>query len=301
VGFKSGFIAILGVPNAGKSTLLNSLVGEKLAIVTPKPQTTQHHIKGILTTEDYQLVFVDTPGIIQAKDKLNLSLVRAATESIEGVDIVYHLIDISTPDLHAEKPILELLSHVGEKTPRFLVINKIDLLDSSSEAPKRIPEYIDKAVYAEIIPVSAQNRENIDRLISISLKYLNEGPLYYDPEQITDREERFIVAEIVREKIFEFTGEEIPYAVATVVDEFRENPEGKHFIRVYIYVERESQKPIILGKSGSLIKKIGECARYEIQAVLEHDVYLELWVKVAKNWRKRDFDLRRFGYHVDSG
>lgn len=297
MGFKSGFIAILGVPNAGKSTLLNRLVGEKIAIVTPKPQTTRHHIKGILTTKDYQLIFIDTPGIIEPRDKLNLCLVETAINSLEGVDLLYHLIDISMPDPVAERPLLEILEKLPDSLPKILVLNKIDALPEGSELQKHIPDFIDTKKYVEIIPISALIGKNIDTLITASLKYIPEGPPYYDSELVTDREERFLVAEIVREKIFEFTGEEIPYAVATVVDEFRENPDGKHYIRVIIYVEKESQKPIIIGKSGALIKQIGQSARREIEEILSgHPVYLDLWVKVAPNWRRREFDLRRFGY-----
>lgn len=294
--FKSGFIAILGIPNAGKSTLLNRLVGEKLAIVTPKPQTTRHNIKGILTTENYQLIFVDTPGIIEPRDKFNVTLMETAEQALEGIDIIYHLVDITSSSLLQEKPLLSLIERLPQKLPKFLVLNKIDLLPEPTKAVEQIPDFINRDNYVETVAISAATGENVPTLIELTLKYLPEGPLYYDAELVTDREERFLVAEIVREKIYELTGEEIPYAVATMTDEFREQPDGKHYIRVVIYVEKESQKPIVIGKGGELIKRIGQAAREEIEQLLEHPVYLELWVKVAKNWRRREFDLRRFGY-----
>lgn len=294
--FKSGFIAILGIPNAGKSTLLNRLVGEKLAIVTPKPQATRYNIKGILTTENYQLIFVDTPGIIEPKDKFNVTLMETAEQALEGIDIIYHLLDITLPSILQEKPLLALIERLPQKLPKFLVLNKIDLLPEPTKALEQIPDFINRDNYVETIAISAATGENVPKLIELTLKYLPEGPLYYDAEQVTDREERFLVAEIVREKIYELTGEEIPYAVTTMTDEFREQPDGKHYIRVVIYVEKESQKPIVIGKGGELIKRIGQAAREEIEQLLEHPVYLELWVKVAKNWRRREFDLRRFGY-----
>ncbi len=295
--FTSGFVGILGAPNAGKSTLMNFLVKDKIAIVTSKPQTTRHDIKAILTTDSYQMVFVDTPGIIQAGDKLNQSLMEAASRALWGIDVVYHVFDVATPEKrHHHEPLAELLLSLSRRIPRFLVINKIDLLPEQADPLSRLPEFIEKEAYHEIIPVSARTGKNIPTLLKKTEHYLPTGPLYYDPEQLTDREERFFVGEIVREKIYEITSQEIPYAVATVVDEFRENFEGKHYIRVLIYVERPSQKPIIIGSSGEVIKEIGRRAREDIEAFLEHPVFLDLWVKIAKNWRKRDFDLKRFGY-----
>lgn len=294
MGYKSGFVAISGAPNAGKSSLLNALVGEKIAIVTPKPQTTRHDIKGILTTREYQIVFIDTPGILEVHDRLNACLVQSAVEAIAGVDLVYHVLDISAFSFEQEKPILDIIS--SSECSRFLVLNKSDLLQSPEHALNKIPDFIDRSLYNTIIPVSSTARIGLEELIANTVAYLPEGQPLYDEELVTDRNERFLVSEIVREKVFEYTGEEIPYSIATLVDEFRENPEGKHFIRVIIYVERESQKGILIGKSGALIKNIGTAARKDIQELVQHPVYLELWVKVAKNWKKNDFDLKRFGY-----
>ena len=298
MGFKSGFVAITGAPNAGKSSLFNAVVGEKIAIVTPKPQTTRHDIKGILSTERYQIVFIDTPGILEAHDRLNACLVQSAVEAIGGVDIVYHVLDILESTHEREKPIRDIMSSVSSGIAKFLVINKIDLLPEPSRWIDKIGDFIDQTLYREIIPVSSTAKMYLEELIQKTVDYLPEGQPLYDEELVTDRNERFLVSEIVREKIFEYTGEEIPYSIATLVDEFRENPDGKHFIRVIIYVERESQKGILIGKSGSLIRTIGTASRKDIQEIVQHPVYLELWVKVAKNWKKNDFDLKRFGYSV---
>jgi GTP-binding protein Era len=290
--FKSGYIALIGKPNVGKSTLLNRLVGEKLAIVSEKPQTTRDKILGILTTETYQMVFVDTPGVIVPRDTFNQCLVDRALSALQEVDLVHFLIEANDPD-----PAPEGLEAAFEKIscPKFLAVNKVDLITMPFDmADYKFP--IARSLYAEVIPISALMNYNLDLLIARTLEYLPIGPLYYEPDQLSDRDQRFLVAEIVREKVFNLTGQEIPYAVATEVDEFKERETGKYFIRIVVYIERDSQKGIVIGKGGQLIKKIGQYAREEIEQLLGVPVYLELRVKVRKNWRKNEHELRRLGY-----
>lgn len=292
--FKSGFVTILGKPNVGKSTLLNLLIGEKIAIVTPKAQTTRNLILGILSSQEFQIVFQDLPGVITPKDKFNERLMEFVLSAIESQDLLYHLVDI-----HDKNPLTKELDNILGKTdvPKFLVINKLDLLKDNFDEGRFFSEtYLNKEQYDEIIPISALTGINKDILIEKTLQYLNEGPLYYDPEQICDRDHRFLAAEIVREKIFECYGEEIPYSTATKVEEFKEKEEGKYYIRVNIYVERDSQKGILIGKGGEMLKKVGSLARIDIEKLLGCPVYLELWVKVRKKWKKKDFDLKEFGY-----
>jgi GTP-binding protein Era len=290
--FKSGYVALIGKPNVGKSTLLNRLVGEKLAIISEKPQTTRDKILGILTTNHYQMIFVDTPGIIVPRDTFNQCLVDRALSSLEEADLVYFLIEANDP-----APAPEGLESAFEKIscPKFLVVNKTDRI----AIPFDVENYqfpIDCRPYAEVIPISALENYNIDLLKNKTLEYLPEGPLYYEADQLCDRDQRFLVAEIVREKVFNLTGQEIPYAVATQVDEFKEREAEKYFISIVIYVERNSQKGIIIGKGGKLIKRIGQLAREEIEQLLGVPVYLDLRVKLRKNWRKKEIELRRLGY-----
>ncbi len=292
--FKSGFVAILGRPNAGKSTLMNRLVGGKVAIVSRKPQTTRDTILGILTKENYQIVFVDTPGIIQPNNLLNRCLLNAAFLAIRDVNIIYHIIDVTNPTPVTDE-VLELLKVA--RAPKFLLANKIDRLGAPF-APSECPNLPDLSGYEEVFGISALTGENVPHLLERTIERLPEGPLYYDPEQISDRNLRFLSAEIVREKMFELLGKELPYSVAVQVDEFKERTEGKYYIRAVIYVERESQKGIIIGQGGRMLKKIGTLARPEIESLVGHTVYLDLWVKVRKNWTKKEQELRRFGYFI---
>lgn len=290
--FKSGYIALIGKPNVGKSTLLNRLVAEKLAIVSEKPQTTRDKILGILTTDHYQMIFIDTPGVIIPRDTFNQCLVERALSALEEVDLVYFIIEVNDP-----APVPPALEEAFEKIscPKFLVLNKVDRIAIPFDvAAYQFP--LDCSFYAEIIPISALENYNIDLLLAKTLEYIPVGPLYYDADQLCDRDQRFLVAEIVREKVVNLTGQEIPYAVATEVDEFTEREGEKYFIRIMIYVERDSQKGIIIGKGGQLIKRIGQLARAEIEQLLGVPVYLELRVKVRKNWRKNEHELRRLGY-----
>jgi GTP-binding protein Era len=288
--FRSGFVTILGRPNAGKSTLLNALVGEKVAIVSEKPQTTRDRVTGILTTDQFQIVFVDTPGMIDPKDRFNEVLVSRAVDALEAADIIYHLVDpLDRRRDNAE--MTRLLARV--KGPaRFLVVNKMDRVAKRAQP---LPADLDPKAYDEFCPISALRRTGLDELINKSIERLPEGPVYFDPSHLTDRDERFLAAEIVREKVFRLTGEEVPYSVYTQVETFEERP-GKDFIRIVVYVERDTQKAIIIGKGGQTLKKIGQEARRDIEKLTGRPAYLELWVKVRKDWRKKDFDLANFGF-----
>jgi len=290
--YKSGFVAIVGKPNAGKSTLLNRLVGEKLAIVSTKPQTTRNAILGILTRENYQMVFTDTPGIIEPKNLLNRCLIDTVRTAIGDVDLIYHIADVTDP-VPVNESVMNLLR--SSKAPKFLLANKIDHLRRPFDIGdfRNLP---DPADYEKTIPISALKGHNLDLLINLTLDYLPEGPQYYEPGQTSDRNMRFLSAELIREKAFDLLGEELPYSMTVQVEEFKEREEGKWFIRAVIYVERESQKGIVIGAAGRMLKKIGTLARPEIENLVGRAVYLELWVKVRKNWTKSEQELKRFGY-----
>lgn len=289
-GFRSGYVALIGKPNAGKSTLLNALVGERLAIVSDKPQTTRDRICGIVTTQHYQIVFLDTPGLIVPRDRFNEVLVERVDEAIQDADILYHIVEATDSQPPNEK-LLDVLARANV-SKRFLIVNKIDLVPQET---RPYPSGVDPAHYDRVFHISALLGTNVAELLEATVEALPEGPLYFDPDQLTDRDERFLAAEAVREKIFLYTGEEVPYSVFTKVEHFEERPD-KDYIRVVIYVERESQKPIIIGRGGQLIKRIGMEARQDIEKLTGRPAYLELWVKVRKNWRKNEFDLRNFGF-----
>jgi GTP-binding protein Era len=291
--FRSGYVAILGKPNSGKSTLLNAIVGQKIAIVSDKPQTTRDRIAGIFTTTDFQIVFVDTPGVIVPQDRFNEALVGRAADALQGADVVYHLVDAIDREPGNER-LSELLGRIRGCT-RFLVVNKIDRLPA--RVTPRPPAPIDPTRYDGVFYVSALRRRGIDKLIDSTVECLQPGPMYYDPEQLSDRDERFLAAETVREKVFLHTGQEIPYAVYTEVDSFEERPD-KDFIRVNIFVERDTQKAIIIGADGRTLKRIGTEARHEIERLTGRPAFLELWVKVRRNWRKSEFDLNNFGFKL---
>jgi len=296
--FRCGFVAILGKPNAGKSTLLNRLVGEKVAIVSPRPQTTRDRINGILTDENSQAIFVDMPGLVEPRDRLNEALVESIRQALDGIDGVIHLIDV-TDAYPMAPPAPETLDAI--QVPLFAVVNKVDLLPGPFDLERRLdekPGWIEPDRYQAILPVSATTGAGTDSLLEALRSILPEGPPLYDPEIPTDRDLRWLAGETVREKVFLLLGEEVPYAIATQTEEFAERPDGKWFIRVTIFVERESQKGIVIGSGGQMLKKIGQAARGEIESMADHPVFLELWVKVRKNWRKKEIELRRFGYIV---
>ena len=292
--FKSGYVSIIGEPNVGKSTLLNGMMGEKLAIVTPKPQTTRNRIMGIVTTEGYQLIFLDTPGIVAPKYLLHDEMVKAAYRAIKDADLIIYMVDGSQPP-----PVLEarILNRIRETESRkvFLVINKIDLIEAPALLPL-IAQYRGKFPFVEIVPISAQNSGDVLRLRDLIVTHLPTGPLYFPDDQISDLPDRFFVAETVREKVFLRTQQEIPYASGVTVEEFKHRSNGKIYIRAIIYTERLSQKRILIGDRGNMIKQIGRLAREEIEQFLNASVFLELQVYVKEDWRRDVRKLRDMGY-----
>ncbi len=287
--FKSGYVTICGKPNVGKSTLLNYLLGTKLAAVTPKPQTTRHKILGILNREDAQIIFVDTPGIFKPGYYLQKIMVKTAMSAVKDTDLVLLMVE---PDEYDD----DILDKI-EKHPVVIAINKIDKLKRKESLLPLIEEYSKHELVKEVVPISALKGVNVDELLQVIIDLLPEGEPYFPQDMLSDQNERFFVEEIIREKIFELYREEVPYASTVVIDEFQEK-EKKHYIRAIIYVESEGEKGIIIGKGGEKIKKLGIKAREEIELLLGHPVYLELWVKVRKGWRKKPEILREFGYHA---
>lgn len=292
--FCSGYVSIIGVPNVGKSTLLNVLFGEKLAIVTPKPQTTRNRIAGILTTEDYQIIFLDTPGILNPKYPLQEKMVKAAFSAIESADLILLVIDVS--NISAEETEAKILGRIQPADKKIiLVMNKIDLIPKPTLLPL-IESYGQEFDFEEVVPISATLGDGIADLMAIIVKNLPEGPAYYTEDEISDMPERFFVAEAIREKVFLITQQEIPYSSSVLVEEFKEREEGKTYIRAVIYVERNSQKGILIGKGGRTLKKLGRLAREDIEKFLQRPVYLDLWVSVKEGWRKKERDLEELGY-----
>jgi len=292
--FKAGFISVLGRPNVGKSTLFNSILGEKIAIVSEKPQTTRNRILGIRNTENSQLIFIDTPGIHHGKSALNQRMVSTAIESGKDADVLLFLVDASAPVVEEDRQMVRSLK--GSKGIPFLVINKIDLVRKESLLPI-MDQYRKLHPFEGIIPVSALTGEGVSLLLEEILKVLPESPPYYPEDMITDQTERFIVAEIIREKVIHHSYQEIPFSTAVSIESFDERPEKDLVvIKATIHVERDSQKQIVIGKGGQKLKKIGETARKEIETFLGRKVFLELWVNVEKNWTRDPRALDRLGY-----
>jgi len=293
--FKSGYVAIIGAPNVGKSTLLNRFLGQKTAIVSPRPQTTRNRILGILTQPEYQIIFLDTPGIHKAKNVLGEFMVKAAVDTLREVDVVLLTVDAGLHPVGNDTVlVIEKLHNIP--TPVILAINKIDLIKKETLLPL-IARYKDIYDFKAIVPVSALTGEGMDLLLTDMLTLIPAGVPYYPSDMITDQPERFIAAEIIREKIFLLTGQEIPYATAVIIDEFKKNTEKQIIsISATIYVEKDSQKGIVIGKGGSLLKKIGEAARREIEVMVGAKVFLRLWVKVRKGWAKSPEIIKQMGY-----
>lgn len=292
--FKSGFVALIGRPNVGKSTLLNYLVGQKVAIMSPQPQTTRNKISGIYTYDQEQIVFIDTPGIHKPKNKLDDFMDKSSYSALDEVDVVLFMVE-PEPAGKGDQYIAELLKKI--KKPVFLVINKIDKVHPD-ELLSIIDSYKNLGDFAEIVPISASQGNNVSELIKTIAKYLPEGPQFYDADQLTDRPEYFIVAELIREQVLKLTHEEVPHATAVVVDRMRDHEGGKLQVEATIYVERPGQKGIIIGKKGQMLKQIGIAARQEIEALLGEKVNLRLWVKVQKNWRSDPAFLKSIGYNA---
>lgn len=277
----------------GKSTLINDFLGCKLSIVTPKPQTTRKKIMGVLTKEDCQIVFYDTPGIMEPKYELQKYMIKEAYEAIEDADVILMMAEPFEPPAEKDKDFFEKLSHLN--IPVILAINKIDLVEKDSLIPI-LSAYNQRFNFAEIVPISALKGISLDLMLNLVVKYLPEGDPFYPEDYMTDYNERFLASEIIREKVFEFYGEEIPYSTTVEIEEFKERAAGKDFIKAIIFVERDSQKGIIIGENGKAIKRVGVIAREEIEKQIGRKVYLELWVKVMEKWRKDKKKMYKLGY-----
>ncbi|WP_226001288.1 GTPase Era [Paenibacillus sp. BJ-4] len=295
--FKSGFVAIVGRPNVGKSTLMNHVIGQKIAIMSDKPQTTRNKIHGVYTTEDTQIVFLDTPGIHKRQSKLGDYMNQTAFNALGEVEAVLFLIDAAEGLGGGDRFIAEQLKQV--KTPVILVLNKIDRIEPEALLPL-IEQYRKLYEFAEIVPISAKMGNNVDRLLEQLQKYLPEGPQYYPDDQITDHPEQFVIAELVREKILHMTREEVPHSIAVMIEDMKVQDNGVVHIMAVIFVERDSQKGIIIGKQGAMLKEVGKQARQDIQNLLGSKIFLELWVKVKKDWRNQERVLRDLGFHRDA-
>ena len=294
---KSGFVTLIGRPNVGKSTLMNHLIGQKIAITSAKPQTTRNRIQTVYTDERGQIVFLDTPGIHKAKNRLGEYMVNVAEHTLSEVDVILWLVEPSTFIGAGERHIAEQLNKV--KQPVILVINKIDTLKDSQEILTFMDAYKDVCSFAEIVPVSALKKKNMDELTKVIFQYLPYGPQFYDEDTVTDQPMRQIAAELVREKALRLLEEEIPHGIAVTVEKMSERKNGMMDIEATIVCERESHKGIIIGKGGAMLKKIGSNARFEIERLLERKVNLKLWVKVKKDWRDSDSLMKNFGYRKE--
>ncbi len=298
-GHRSGFVAVLGQPNVGKSTLVNMLLGQKIAIVSPKPQTTRTRILGILTRPDAQVIFVDTPGIHRPLHCLGEVMVETATRSIPDSDVILFVVDVSRPPDEQDRMVVDLIEgarRAGRDRPLVMALNKADRLAAAQVE-------VATAAYLELVPncagwvrTVATEGVNLDELLALVIQKLPEGPRYYPGDQVTDQTEREIAAELIREQVLRFTHQEVPHAVAVVVEEFQERENGAVYVAANIHVERDSQKGILIGKGGEMLRRVGTAARQEIERMVDGPVYLDLWVKVSKNWRRDPRQVRRMGY-----
>ena len=290
--YKSGFVAVIGRPNVGKSTLINKIIGQKIAITSDKPQTTRSRIQCILTQDDAQIIFLDTPGIHKPKFKLGEYMLKAAEGTLKEVDAIFFVIDATEKFGGGEKYILERLSETTK--PVILVVNKVDLLEREKLLPI-IAEYSARRDFAAVVPISATEGTNVDELINEAKNFLPEGVQYYPADMVTDQPERLIIAELIREKILHATQDEVPHSIAVDLEELTQRDNGTIFIRATIYVERDSQKKILIGKGGSMLKNVGAAARPEIEMLLGAKIFLDLWVKVKRDWRNSIGALQSFG------
>ncbi|HCY9209119.1 TPA: GTPase Era [Staphylococcus aureus] len=293
---KSGFVSIIGRPNVGKSTFVNRVIGHKIAIMSDKAQTTRNKIQGVMTRDDAQIIFIDTPGIHKPKHKLGDYMMKVAKNTLSEIDAIMFMVNANEEIGRGDEYIIEMLKNV--KTPVFLVLNKIDLVHLDELMPK-IEEYQSYMDFTEIVPISALEGLNVDHFIDVLKTYLPEGPKYYPDDQISDHPEQFVVGEIIREKILHLTSEEIPHAIGVNVDRMVKESEDRVHIEATIYVERDSQKGIVIGKGGKKLKEVGKRARRDIEMLLGSKVYLELWVKVQRDWRNKINFIRQIGYVED--
>ena len=293
-GFKSGFVTVIGQPNVGKSTLINKLIGEKISITSRKAQTTRNRIKCIFTNDEAQIVFVDTPGIHNPRDKMGEYLNKAAYNSLKGINLILFMVDINYPPNSEDKMAFGSIS--GVDIPKILVLNKIDQVNHQT-IKKRISQYQQLADFDDFFAISARQEKNLTELVDEMIDLLPEGPMYYPEDMITDQIEQFVITEMIREKIIHFTHEEVPYSTAVEIVSFNQKDELIE-ISANIYVERASQKGILIGKNGQMIKRIGSAARKEIEKFLEEKIFLDLWVKVKEKWRKKEDSIKMLGYEV---
>lgn len=294
---KSGFVALIGRPNVGKSTLMNHIIGQKVAIMSDKPQTTRNKIQGVYTSDEGQIIFLDTPGIHKPKSKLGDWMVKKAQETLNEVDLILFLVDVAEGMGPGDRWIIQLLQKV--ETPVFLVVNKLDQVHPDELLPF-IDAYRELFSFDEVVPISALYGNNTSTLLRLIMERLPEGPAYYPEDQVTDHPERFIVGELIREKVLLLTHEEVPHSVAVVVEEMKKRAHGEMVdIIATIYTERKSQKGILIGKQGAMLKEVGKLARQDIERLLGNRVFLDLWVKVKKDWRNEEHLLREFGYREE--
>lgn len=294
--FKSGYVSVIGRPNVGKSTLLNAIIGEKISAISSKPQTTRQNITFIHTDEDAQIIFLDTPGIQKPKNKLGEFMLTESKEGIEDSDVITYIVDTSKKIGRAERSIIDILKEYKGKLPIILLINKVDTI-RKDELLEIISMYAEEEIFDEIIPISAMKNDGVDIYLGSLKRYLKAGPMYYPEDMITDKNERFIVAEIIREKGLMYLNEEVPHGLAISIEKFKKREDKNMYdIDANIYVERDTHKGILIGKNGSMLKRIGTEAREDVERLLDAKVNLQIWVKVEKNWRDRDNLVKRFGY-----
>lgn len=295
--FKSGFVSIIGRPNVGKSTFLNRVIGQKIAIMSDKPQTTRNKVQGVYTTEDTQIIFIDTPGIHKPKHRLGDFMMKVATNALREVDAILFMVNVTEPRGAGDEFIIEKLK--GLDTPIILVMNKIDLIHPD-EIPAVIEQYTNQLDFAAYVPISALQGNNVEPLIGEIKKLLPEGPMYYPADQVTDHPERFIISELIREKVLHNTRDEIPHSIAVNIESIKKRDNSDMVdVEAVIMVERDSQKGIVIGKKGAMLRQIGTEARHDIELLLGTKVYLNLWVKVQKDWRNKMGQLRDLGFRDD--
>ncbi len=301
MSIRSGFVSIIGKPNVGKSTLMNALIGERLSIITNKPQTTRKRILGILNASGYQIIFLDTPGILNPEYLLQERMLEYVFQSVKDSDVILVMIDVDSDPgglrTFSDERVKEVFKE--NKSKKILLLNKIDL-SNQTDIEKLINQYSEKSNFEKVIPISAKEGFNLETIIDTIVELLPEHPKYFPEDQITDENERFFVTEIIREKVFERYRDEIPYSTEVLIAEFKERENAKDFISAEIVVEKETQKPIILGTKGEAIKNLGQSARKEIENFLQREVYLELRVKVREKWRSNPNMLKNFGYTTDN-